>query len=67
MPATPKYPDITVKVLNLGDDKAAIIITCLHAMKQHGIMDELPLFADYVSKAGSNDLIERIKDWFNVE
>lgn len=67
MPATPKYPDITAKVLNLGDDKAAIIITCLLAMKQHGIMDELPLFADYVSKAGYNDLIKRIKDWFNVE
>lgn len=67
MLTTPKHPDITVKVLNLGDDKAAIIIACLHAMKQHGIMNELPLFADYVSKAGPNDLIEQIKDWFNVE
>lgn len=67
MLATPKYPDITVKVLNLGDDKAAIIITCLHALKQHGIMDELPLFADCVSKAGPGKLIERIKDWVNVE
>ncbi len=67
MSATHKHPDITVKVLNLGDDKAAIIITCLHALKQHGIIEELPQFADYVSKSGPNDLIERIKYWFNVE
>ncbi|MBD5391696.1 hypothetical protein HDR66_02725 [bacterium] len=67
MQTTPKYPDITVKILDIGDDKAAIIITCLHAMKQHGIMDKLPLFADYISKASPDDLNERIKDWFNVE
>lgn len=67
MPTKTKYPDITVKVLNLGDDKAAIIITCLHAMKQHGIIEELPLFADCVSKASPHELIKRIKYWFNVE
>lgn len=67
MSTTHKHPDITVKVLNLWDDKAAIIITCLHTLKQHGIIEELPLFADCVSKASPHELIERIKDWFNVE
>ncbi|HIS70672.1 MAG TPA: hypothetical protein IAD02_01640 [Candidatus Enterousia intestinigallinarum] len=67
MSTIPKYPDITVKVLNFGDDKAAIIIACLNTLKQHGIIEELPQFADYISKAGPDKLIERIKDWFNVE
>ena len=67
MSKTPKHPEITVKVLNFQDDRVEIILTCLRALKQRGIMDELPTFADYISKAGPNGLIERIKDWFNVE
>lgn len=67
MSKTQKHPEITVKVLNFRDDRAEIILACLGALKQHGIMDELPTFADYISKTGPDDLIERIKDWFNVE
>jgi len=67
MSTTPKYPEITVKVLTFQDDRAAIILACLRALKQHEIMNELPTFADYVPKAAPNELIKRIKDWFNVE
>lgn len=64
---TPKYPDITVKVLHLRGDNAAIIIECLHAMKNARIAHELPQFAKHVAKAAPGQLIDSIQKWFNVE
>lgn len=64
---TPKHPDVTVKVLHLGNDNAAIVIECLRAMKNAGIAHELPQFAKDIAKAASGQLIDCIQEWFNVE
>lgn len=67
MPTTPKHPDITIKILHLWDDNAAIVIECLRAMKNAGIAHELPQFAKHVAKAAPGQLIDSIQEWFNVE
>ena len=64
---TPKHPDITVKVLHLRDDNAAIVIECLRAMKSVGITHELPLFAKHIAKAAPGRLIDSIQEWFDAE
>lgn len=64
---TPKYPDVTVKVMYLRGDNAAIVIECLRAMKNAGIAHELPKFAKHISKAAPGRLIDSIQEWFNVE
>lgn len=63
----PKYPDVTVKILHLRGDNAAIVIECLRAMKNARIEHELPQFAKHIAKAAPRRLIDNIQDWFNVE
>lgn len=64
---TPKHPDITVKVLHLQGDNAAIDIECMRAMKNVGIAHELPQFTKHISKVAPGRLIDSIQEWFNVE
>lgn len=64
---TPKHPDVTVKVLHLRDDNAAIVVECLRTMKRAGIAQELPQFAKHIAKTAPGRLIDSIQEWFNVE